>query len=68
MYLVHFIFAFELSNFLLPKINSIVNENYTLLILYFIAVLCSFTLGLLPEKFVEKPFIKLGQKLILKIN
>jgi peptidoglycan/LPS O-acetylase OafA/YrhL len=64
MYIIHFIFAWEVSRFLAPKITGIINGNISLLILYTMSVFASFGLALISEKYIEKPFIERGRTII----
>lgn len=60
VYLLHFIFVF----YLLPNQN-----HYIFLPIYIIVTtFCTYFLATLSEKYLEKPFIQLGNKIIGKVN
>lgn len=66
MYIIHFIFAGTITRIISPKFADILNSELSLTLFFLISILGSFTIALLLEKFIEKPFIKLGNKIILK--
>jgi len=68
MYIIHFIFAWEISSKISPILIKFLGVYLTLIIVYSISIVCSFKLALLSEKFIEKPFIEMGKRIIAKIN
>jgi peptidoglycan/LPS O-acetylase OafA/YrhL len=70
MYVIHFIFAYNITGYISPKFINILNSEVLLIIFYSMSILGAFLLSLLSEKFIEKPFINLGKKIIsnLKAN
>jgi peptidoglycan/LPS O-acetylase OafA/YrhL len=67
MYIIHFIFAHNISKFLSPKLDGIINGNLLLALLYIMTTICTFLLAAISEKFIEKPFINFGKKLTMKL-
>lgn len=67
MYLIHFLFAHSLTGFLIDKL-TIVNGTVSLLIFYVLSVIFTFHLSLICERFIEKPGIEFGKKIIQKLD
>lgn len=67
MYLIHFLFARSLSMFILSKVDCTNYENATLVLLFILTVILTYLMALISEKLIEKPFIKLGKKLVKKV-
>ncbi len=67
MYLIHFIVLNKLAGFIAVKLNGILTGTSLLILIYFITIAGSFGLAILSEKYIEKPFINLGKKIINKI-
>ncbi len=67
MYLIHFIFAQLITGFLASKF-IVLNGTVSLLVFYLLSVFLTFGFALLSEKFIEKPSIEFGKKLIRKID
>lgn len=67
MYIIHFVLL-NFSGSLSTKLSGIVNKNILLVALFSITVFVTFLLAMLSEKFIEKPFIELGRKLINKLK
>jgi len=65
MYLVHFIFVDHIFKFYVLKLN--ISSPLQVTLLYVLTIAGSFALSILSEKYIEKPFIDLGNKLIKKI-
>lgn len=59
-YLLHFIFAFFLSSYLLAPLSKL-NSNLALPIFYLIVVVCTYFLASLSYKYIELNGIKLGK-------
>lgn len=68
MYIIHFVFAYTVSGKVLPKLLNVVNSELILVLLFVFSALASFILALLSEKLIEKPFVKLGKKIILNVK
>lgn len=68
MYIIHFIFAFQLVSWLSPKLTPFLGSQNLLLILFVIVVWASYLVALLIEKYIEKPCIEYGRKIISNIN
>lgn len=64
IYIIHFLFAIEVSHQLEKLLNPILNPIMMLLFLFLVTTTCSYFLALLTEKFIEKPGIALGKKII----
>jgi len=68
MYLIHIVFAYYVTETLSHYFIGLMGSNRSLLILYLVSVIGSILLGLLSEKYIEKPFISFGKKIIQKID
>lgn len=66
MYLLHFIFASRITAFLSPKF-FIINGTITLIIFYIFSVFMSFAFALISEKYIEKPGVEFGRRIMKKI-
>ncbi len=64
MYIIHFIFAWLMTSLIAPLLNKILISEFTLLLLYPIVVATTFYLATLSEKYIEKPFIEMGRKIV----
>lgn len=64
MYLIHFIFAWLMSSWIAPLLNTILMSEVTLLLLYPTVVAATFFLAVLSEKYIEKPFIEKGRSIV----
>lgn len=67
MYLLHFIFAHFITGFLAPRL-SMINGTVTLIIFYLFSVFCTFRLALLSEKYIEKPSVEFGRRIIKRLD
>ncbi len=67
MYLIHFIFAQTITGFLATRVVFI-NGTISLLIFYLFSVLITFGFSLLSERYIEKPSVKYGKKIIQKLD
>ncbi len=63
MYIIHFIFAHTITGLISPKFVNVLNSEFSLILFFVMSILGSFSLALLSEKYIEKPFIKIGKKL-----
>jgi peptidoglycan/LPS O-acetylase OafA/YrhL len=70
IYIFHFIII-HIFNFLLLKnlkLDSIYENIIVFIITYMLIIYISYIIGRVSNKFIEKPFINLGKKLISKLN
>jgi peptidoglycan/LPS O-acetylase OafA/YrhL len=64
MYILHFV----LLNFSgIASRHASINKNILLIVLFLSTVLVAFFLALISEKYIEKPFIEMGKKIIQKL-
>jgi peptidoglycan/LPS O-acetylase OafA/YrhL len=68
MYIFHFIFAHTITGYISPKLVNVLNSEFSLILFFVIATLGSFGLALFSEKYIEKPFINLGKKIISRLK
>lgn len=64
MYLIHFIFARSMSMFILSKVDFANHQNIALIFLFSLTFILTFLLAIISEKLIEKPFIRIGRKLV----
>lgn len=67
MYLLHFLFIRLITKVCRPQI-FIINETVTFIIFYTGSVYLTFICALLSEKYIEKPSIELGKRIINKVD
>jgi len=67
MYIIHFVLL-NFSGTISEKLSGIVHKNILLIVLYVMTVLVTFSLAILSEKYIEKPFIAMGRKITYKFN
>ena len=67
MYIIHFLLL-NFSGTISEKISGFINKNILLILLYIVTVLATFVLAILSEKYIEKPFIEMGRKIIYTMN
>lgn len=65
MYLIHWLFARLISLFILIKLIK-PNTNGVLIFvgLFIMSVICTFFISILSEKYIEKPFMRFGKRII----
>lgn len=64
IYIVHFIFAIEISHQIERLLNPILNPFLMLLFLFLFTTVSSYFFALVTEKFIEKPGIEMGKRVI----
>lgn len=69
MYLIHFVFAWDMSKYLnLLILSEILEPELVLAVAYAMSVLGSFYCALIIERLIEKPFIEYGRMLIHQMD
>ncbi|OOQ57291.1 acyltransferase family protein [Mucilaginibacter pedocola] len=68
IYIFHFLFAYPLSNEISIHISGRFNATTVLVINFLITLTLSALLAILSEKFIEKPGIALGKKVIGRLD
>lgn len=68
IYLFHFIFAFEGSRFLYEHLNGYLLPEVILLLNFLFTTLATMGIAVLSEKYIEKPGIEMGRKIIAGIK
>lgn len=66
MYLLHFVFAYYITPFLVNRI-FIGNQYISLIFFYLFTIAGTFILAILSEKYIEKPGIQVGKNIIKKL-
>jgi peptidoglycan/LPS O-acetylase OafA/YrhL len=67
MYIIHFALL-NFSGSISMRLSEFVNKNIMLFVLFLITVTITFLVAVISEKYVEKPFIANGRKIIAKIK
>ena len=71
MYIFHIIFAFKLSTIISSQLKHKINSNYNLFVLialYAMSIIGTYLIAILSDKYIERPFIKKGKRIIEKID
>jgi len=68
MYILHFMFAWNMSQYLSKQLEGTIKSKYVLVLLYGLTVFLSFVLATISEKFIEKPGINVGRRIVQKIS
>jgi len=68
IYLFHFIFAFEGSRFLYQYLQGYASTEIIFLLNVMLTIILTSGVAVLSEKYVEKPGIELGKRLIKKVK
>jgi peptidoglycan/LPS O-acetylase OafA/YrhL len=67
MYIIHFIFL-NFSSKASLNLSDYLNKNILLILMFILTVIVTFAFAALSERYIEKPFINLGKKIILKMQ
>lgn len=68
IYIIHFSIVYKVPLFLSPIFSKFLNSEFLLILGFIISAVGSFCLALVLEKYIEKPFVKLGKKIILGMD
>ena len=68
MYLLHFMFAWHTADYLNRWLGYTERPIYVFALYYILTVVASFALGIISERFIEKPGILFGKRLIEKMD
>lgn len=67
MYIIHFVLL-NFSGSISRQLSEVVNKNILLVVLFLITVIITFFAAVISEKYIEKPFIAMGRKIIAKMK
>ena len=68
MYLLHFMFAWYAADYLNRWLGSTGRPIYLFALYYILTITFSLTVGVISERFIEKPGIRLGKRIIERMN
>jgi peptidoglycan/LPS O-acetylase OafA/YrhL len=67
MYILHFVLL-NFSGSISTRLSEVVNKNILLFVLFLMTVIITFLAAMISEKYIEKPFIAMGRKIIAKMK
>lgn len=67
MYIIHFIFL-NFSSLVSLKFSEYINKNIILIVMFLLTAMATFIVAIISERYIEKPFINIGKKIIFKIK
>lgn len=68
MYIIHFTLIEIITDQVNAKLANFLSSEFILILFFILITIATFLIALLTEKYIEKPFIKLGKRIILKMN